>query len=164
MWTTTWRPLGIVRSLPGILDTKINDPSLITEVTHIMKINGSEKFNASRVVEFRRRLFSLKEILKKLKLSQCNLLCVISFVIFKGSFTLRRQRQINSKNFVFRCCHNVNTTVCYFDTHSFCCCHDWVQNPFNDDTKIMKNMPCERALRTVSCLIFHGIGYVRMFI
>ena len=36
-----------------------------------------------------------------------------------GSFTLRWQRQIKLIFFVFRCCHNVNTTTCCHDTHFF---------------------------------------------
>ena len=40
----------------------------------------------------------------------------------KGSFTLRRQRQINSILFVFCCHHNVNTTIHCYDTHFFHCC------------------------------------------
>ena len=46
----------------------------------------------------------------------------------------------------------MNTTFCCYDVHFFfCCCHhNWVQKPFNDDTKIVKITPfpsqCERAL------------------
>ena len=56
-----WRPLGIARSLPGILDAQINGSSLIRDVTQTMKINGSEKFDGSRVTKIRRHLFPLKE-------------------------------------------------------------------------------------------------------
>ena len=54
--------------------------------------------------------------------------------------------------YVFRCCCSMNTTIGFHDIHFFYChcCHNWVQNPFGDDIKIMKIMQfssqCERAL------------------
>ena len=66
------------------------------------------------------------------------------------SFTLRRQWQIN--NFCFPSpsqCEQDHLLTWY----SFFCCHwhyNWVQNPFHDDTKIMKLMSvspqCEGAV------------------
>ena len=41
-----------------------------------------------------------------------------------------------------RCRHSMNTITCCHDTHFFRChCHhNWVQNPFNDDTQWRKNL------------------------
>ena len=54
--------------------------------------------------------------------------------------------------FLCRCRYNVSTFTCWHETHFFRCRwgHNWVQNPFHDDIKIMKilSLPsqCERAL------------------
>ena len=74
--------------------------------------------------------------------------------------------KLNKIFFVFHCHHNVNTTICYQDTHFFCCrCrYKKVQNPFHDDTKIMINMllspQCEWAVKTCSHCNGNGIIFI----
>ena len=71
------------------------------------------------------------------------------------SFTLRRQHRLFTNMFLCRCYSNMSPFTCCHETHFSISIddHNWIQNPFHDDIKIMKILAlpqqCEPVLKHI---------------